>query len=170
MIVEHGPDGGVPSNEIPEGMPADLYQEHLQKIYPKLCVEIKYGQGFVNISAPINAGARYFPCGRTGVGVAEILPVSSEVLVGGQLYKVEGMEIISDYEHSETFSLELEDGTQIRFGGGSTSDGSYEDYLANTRDTLLQILASYQPFVKRIYRTDAGEPGSLPGTAACETG
>jgi hypothetical protein len=169
-IVEHGPDGGVPSNEIPEGMTPDLYQEQLQKIYPTLCVEIKYEQGFVNISAPINAGARYSPCGRTGVGVAEILPISTEILVGGQLYVVEGMEIISDYEHSETFSIELKDGTQIRFGGGSTDDGSYEDYLANTRDTLLKILASYQPTVKRVYRTDAAEPESMPGGTACEPG
>jgi hypothetical protein len=169
-IVEHGPDGGVPTNEIPEGMTADLYQEQLQKVYPKLCVEIKYGQGYVNISAPINAGARYSPCWRTGVGVAEILPISTEVDVGGQLYTVDGMEIISDYEHSENFSLELDDGTQIRFGGGSKDGGSYEDYLTNNRDILLQILASYQPFVKQVYRTDASQPGSLPGTAACEPG
>jgi hypothetical protein len=168
-IVEHGPDGGVPSNEIPEGMTADLYQEQLQKVYLKVCVEIKYGQGYVNISAPINAGARYTPCWRTGVGVAEIHPISTEVLVGGQLYTVDGMEIISDYEHSENFSLELEDGTQIRFGGGSTSDGSYEDYLANTREILLQILSSYQPTVKRVYRTEA-EVGSMPGEIFCEPG
>jgi len=151
-------------------MSADLYQEQLQKVYPKLCVEIKYGQGYINISAPINAGARYSPCWRTGVGVAEILPISTQADVGGKLYTVDGIEIISDYEHSENFSLEMDDGTQIRFGGGSTADGSYEDYLANTRDILLQILASYQPSVKRVYLRDAAEPGSMPGGTACEPG
>jgi hypothetical protein len=169
-IMEHGPDGGLPTSEIPEGMTADLYQEQLQKIYPKLCVEIIFGQGFVNISAPINAGARYTHCGRTGVGVAEVLPISTDVTIGSQIYSAEGMEIIGADEHSEMFSIELEDGTQIRFGGSSTSDGTYEDYLSSTKDVLYQILASYQPTVKRVYLSEAVEPGTLMGAAVCGPG
>lgn len=169
-IVEIGPDGGVPTNEIPEGMTADLYQEQLQRIYPKLCVQIRFGQGYVNISAPINAGGRYTPCGRTGVGMAEILPIRIDVTVGGQHYTVDGREIVGADEHSEMFDLTLADGTQIRFGGGSNNEASYENYLATTKDTLLQILASYQPTVNRIYRTDAAEPSALPGATACGSG
>ena len=145
-VIVHGPDGGIPSDEIPVGMSVDVYQEQLQKIYPELCVEIKFGQGYVNISAPPNAGARYSPCGITGVGQGEVTSKTEEVSVNGQIYIAQGMEFVGSNgltDHIEMFSIELEDGTRISFGGGSTANASYEEYLANTKETLLQIIATY---------------------------
>ena len=143
-VIVHGPDGGIPTNEIPAGMSAEIYQEQLTQIYPELCVEIRMGQGFVNISAPPNAMARYTPCGRTGVGVAEITNRTEEVILNGQTYTAEGMEIAGETEHSEMFILDLPNGTRINFGGGGQTTADYENYLVNIKPILLQILASYQ--------------------------
>jgi len=147
-VAVHGPDGGIPSDEIPAGMSVEVYQEQLQQVYPELCVEIRIGQGYVNISAPPNAGSRYTPCGITGVGQGEVTSKTEEVSVNGQIYIAQGMEFVGSgdlTDHMEMFSIELENGTRIRFGGGSTSSASYDDYLANTKDVLLQILATYDP-------------------------
>ncbi len=172
QLEEHGPDGGIPTNEIPEGMTADVYQQYLMKIYPALCVTIQFGQGYVNISAPPNAGARYTPCGITGLGQGEVTAKTEQVSVGGQVYTAQGMEFVGSgglNDHFEMFSIELEDGTQIRYGG-LTSEAAYEDYLAGTKDILLQILASYRPMVKRVYYSAAAAPEAAAGGQVCEPG
>ena len=108
-------------------------------------MNIRYRSGFINITAPPNANGHYSPCGRTGVGVAEIISKTEEIILDNQVYAVQGMEVIGESEHTQMFILELEDGAQINFGGGSTDTTSYDDYLENTKGDLLQILGTYKP-------------------------
>lgn len=110
------------------------------------------GQGYVNFSAPINQGFRYATCGRTGVGGGEIIEKSEAVVIAGQSYSVTGFEFIGEEEpcdalfcHNETFFLQLPDGTRIEYGATPASDATYDDYVATTRQVLLQIVASFVP-------------------------
>jgi len=47
--------------------------------------------------------------------------------------------------HSETYRIELENGTIIRFVSTHNHDATYQDYLMKTREKLLHILATYKP-------------------------
>ena len=138
-----------PTEELPEGMSIDQYMESLNKLYTdKLCISIQYGLGYVNISAPENEGSRYAICGRTGVGVAEIIQKSEIVQIDGQPYRANGMEVVGEGEtldnHNETFVVTLDDGTRIEYGASPNGFATYEDYLMKTRNTLVQIVMSYR--------------------------
>jgi hypothetical protein len=47
-------------------------------------------------------------------------------------------------EHSETMHLILPDGTRIEYSSSALADSSYEDYLANTKPVLMEILSTYR--------------------------
>ncbi|MBN1668830.1 MAG: hypothetical protein JW862_17190 [Anaerolineales bacterium] len=173
-IEEIGPQS-FPTDEIPQGMSVDVYAEQLLKVYTdQLCIGIQYSLGYIYISAPPNAGARYSPCGRTGVGQAEIVPKEEEVLIDGRLYLAQGSEIIGAgetlAEHNETLYILLEDGTRIEYGALPSTEATYADYLTKTREILLRILSTYQPTVHKVYPSAAAEPGALPVGVACEPG
>jgi putative hemolysin len=143
---------GFPTDELPEGKTMDEYVAELEEAYgDALCVSVGYGLGYVNFSAPVNQGFRYATCGRTGVGAGEMIDKSDTIVIAGQSYTATGFEFIGDEErcealycHNETFVLQLPDGTRIEYGA-APSDAAYEEYLASTRDVLLQIVASFVP-------------------------
>ena len=151
-ITEHGVQG-FPTDELPEGMSVDDYIAQLQEKYGnKLCIEVKYELGYITISAPANQGFRYATCGRTGVGVGEVIDKSETMVVAGQTYTATGFEFMGVEKpcealscHDETFVLQLADGTRIEYGTAAADDATYEDYLATTKDVLLQIVASFIP-------------------------
>jgi len=75
-IAEIGVEG-FPADELPEGMSPDEYMAQLREKYTdRLCVHVEYGLGYIYISAPPNEGFRYALCGRTGVGVGEVVEKS----------------------------------------------------------------------------------------------
>ncbi len=143
-----GPQG-FPGDELPDGVTAEEYIESQQKLYTdKLCVSIHYGLGYIYISAPENEGFKYTTCGRTGVGQAEIVEKTETMQIDDLIYQVKGMEIIGEDDildfHNETYFVILEDGTRIEFGAVPHGFATYEDYLMKTRDTLLEMVESYQ--------------------------
>jgi hypothetical protein len=83
--------------------------------------------------------------------VGEIIEKSEVVVIAGQSYSATGFEFIGREEscealhcHNETFVLQLPDGTRIEYGA-APSDATYDDYLATTREVLLQIVGSFVP-------------------------
>jgi len=140
---------GFSSDELPEEMSAEEYIAQLQAEYGNsLCVHVEYALGYMYISAPPNEGFRYYPCGRTGVGLGEIENKTEVVTIGGHTYEANGIEVIGQdetlAEHNETFVFMLEDGTRIEYGARPVSDATYEDYLMKGKGMLLQILATYE--------------------------
>jgi len=149
------------ADELPEGMSADQYLDQLLKTYTdRLCVQIEYSLGTIYISAPANQEKNLTPCGPTGVGSGEIINKIENVYVGDQLYQANGMEVKLQVDdgsggvlmgdtldlHYEIFSLALTDGTRITYGAVPHSDATYNDYLTKTKQTLLQILSTYQTY------------------------
>jgi hypothetical protein len=146
-VIEDGPVG-FPSDELPQGMSADDYLAQLEKQYGKeLCVRIEYALGYIAISAPPNQGARYVPCGRTGVGVGEMVEKVESVDLGGEIVQAKGFEITgtSDMlnQHNEGLYIRLASGIVIEYGA-RPADATYEDYLHKGKPMLLQILASFK--------------------------
>jgi hypothetical protein len=140
---------GFPTDELPEGMSTEAYIAQLQEQYGNsLCVQVGYSLGYVSISAPANEGFRYVICGRTGVGVGELINKVELVNINGRTYEATGFEFIGDDEtldnHNETFFVLLDDGTRIEYGARPAQDATYEDYLMKTKEVLLQILASFE--------------------------
>jgi hypothetical protein len=154
-IEEIGPQGypsdenGLPVGGLPEGVTLDTYFAYLEETYGNnLCVGIKYSLGYIYISAAENAEARYATCGRTGVGVAEIIPKEEQIVIAGMSLTAKGMEVKGDGEtldaHNETMVATLPDGTRIEYGAAPHDDATYEDYLMKTREVLLQILETFE--------------------------
>jgi hypothetical protein len=142
-------ENGQPVGGLPPGVTIDEYFAYLEETYGNnLCVGVRYSLGYIYISASENAGLRYATCGRTGVGVAEILPKEEEITVAGMTLTASGMEVKGEGEtlemHNETMRVTLPDGTQIEYGAAPHSDATYEDYLMKTRDVLLQILETFE--------------------------
>jgi hypothetical protein len=147
-ITEQGPDG-FPSDELPEGMTADEYLEQLTDLYSdQLCVGIHYSYGYINILAPTETDFRYATCGRTGVGVGELVEKTEEVYIAGSVYTSEGFEFIGSNEmlpeHNETLVITLLDGTRIEYGARPAADATYEDYLMEAKLVLMEILSTYE--------------------------
>ena len=77
---------------------------------------------------------------------------SETIVIAGQSYTASGFEFIGEEEpcdvlscHNETFVLQLPDGTRIEYGANPATGGTYDDYLAESREVLLQIVTSYVP-------------------------
>jgi hypothetical protein len=142
---------GFPTEDLPDGMDTEQYMAALEEQYGNtLCISIEYSLGFIGISAPPNSGYKYAPCGPTGMGAGEILSRTETILFLGQPVFVDGFEFNAAGGGStldaqaEVFSFTLEDGTQITYGALPRSDATYTDYLMKTKDTLLQILETYE--------------------------
>ncbi len=141
---------GFPTEELPEGMTAEAYMEQLREQFgDRLCVHIKYGLGYLTISAPVNEGFRYATCGRTGVGAGELVSKEESVVVGDRTYIAQGFESIGQAGctsldcHNETMVVILEDGTRIEYGSQPDSSATYDDYRIKGREMLLRMLASF---------------------------
>ena len=130
-------------------MTLDNYFANLEETYGNnLCVGIKYSLGYVYISVPENIEFGYAICGRTGVGVAEIIQQEEELVIEGMNVTATGMEVIGEGEsldaHNETMVVRLPDGTRIEYGASPRADATYEDYLMKTKDILLLIVQSFE--------------------------
>ena len=154
-----GPQG-FSMEDKPADMTPEQYMDSLLKEYTnQLCVQIEYSLGWIYIAAPPNMEKQLTPCGPTGLGAGEIIDKVESIAIGDQLYQANGVEFklhTTDSEgnpilsetldiHGEMFLVQLEDGTVIRYGSYPRHDATYEDYMMKTRETLLQILATYQP-------------------------
>jgi hypothetical protein len=140
---------GNPLGDIPEGLEPDDIFEYLRETYGEnLCVQITYSLGYITISVPENEGFRYARCGRTGVGVGELIPKEEPVQIDGMEIIAEGFEFRSapeaPSEHSETMHLILPDATRIEFSSRASADASFEEYLSETKPVLLEILSTYR--------------------------
>ena len=153
-----GPEG-FSMEDLPEDMTPEQYMDSLLKEYTnQLCVQIEYSLGWIYIAAPPNKEKFLTPCGPTGLGAGEIINKIETIAVGDQYYQANGVEfmlhtvdsdgnqIISETLdiHGEMFGIHLQDGTVIRYGSFPRHDATYEDYMMKSRETLLQILATYQ--------------------------
>jgi predicted esterase len=146
-VEELGPEY-FPAGELPPGATADAYLEHLRERYRGLCVRVEYGLGYVYVSAPLNSEARYSPCGRTGVGEVDIVTRTLTLPIDGALYETTEMEFISPpgetlADHSDYVLVRLDDSSRIEIGSVPGA-ASWQEYVASTRDVLLQIASSYQ--------------------------
>lgn len=137
-----------PPDELPSGTTYEAYLEQLRQRYQGVCVRVRYGLGYVYISAPLNTGARYSPCGRTGVGDSTMITQTLTLPIDGALYEATEMEFISTpgetlVDHSDYVMVRLDDGSRIEIGS-VPGKARWQDYVASTRDVLLQIIGSYQ--------------------------
>jgi hypothetical protein len=142
-------ENGLPIGGLPEGVTLDTYMDFLEKTYGNnLCVGVQYSLGYIYISAAENVETRYAMCGRTGVGVAEIIPMEEEIIIAGMTLTASGMEVKGEGEtldmHNETMVVTLPDGTRIEYGAAPHRDATYEDYMMKSRDMLLQILETFE--------------------------
>jgi hypothetical protein len=151
-IHESGVDG-YPTDELPAGKTPSEYIAELQAMYGNtLCVSVGYGSGYVNFSAPANAGFRYALCGRTGVGVGTMTDKTDTIVIAGNSYSATGFEFMGEEVpcdllpcHNETMVLQLPDDTRIEYGAAPVEGVTYADYLATTRPVLLQIVGTFIP-------------------------
>jgi len=139
---------GFPQEELPDGMEPGAYIDQLTQMYGSvLCVEIRYGLGYLAIRPGEERGGAYTQCGRTGMGASEISPVSQTLSIGGVQVQAEGYETVADVDtldyHNETLTVELENGLMLEFGAIPDAEATYEDYLMKGRPMLLQILESF---------------------------
>ncbi|MFN2281548.1 MAG: hypothetical protein ACK2TZ_06780 [Anaerolineales bacterium] len=141
------------ADALPEGMTPDEYMDSLLKEYTdQLCVEIQYGLGFIYISAPPNnSGDSMIPCGTAGFGAGDLVDLERDVEVGSTVYRASGYEYIANSPGGETLDLHneilwinIDDGTRIAYGATPRTDATYQEYLMKTRDTLEQIIGTYQ--------------------------
>lgn len=141
-----------PDSYSPEDVPPDIKLDYfalLESIYPDdLCVGLEYEMGFIIIKAPLNKGGKFVTCGVTGIGDYDVVEATETVVINGQSYSAQGYKV---YERDsaatfrdEFFFVDLEDGTTINYGGYWKDNGAtYADYVP-VKETLFQILASYQ--------------------------
>jgi hypothetical protein len=141
---------GYPTEELPSNMTGDEYLTMLKQTYPgNLCVSIQYGVGYIAIQAPPEQGGNYsLPCGLSGLGVVDVIQKTETAMIDGRSYSATGYEVHQRDAAAtfvgEYFTLPLEDGTFIHYGGFWTAQGqTLEDYLP-MKEILLQILASYR--------------------------
>jgi len=140
---------GFPTEELPQGMSIDDYIAQLEEQYgERLCVSLQFSSGYISISPPENESFKYAICGRTGVGVGELINKSEDVFVAGGFYQADGFEFIGEGEttpdHNETFIIRLPDGTRIEYGARPVEGVTYDEYLTESKLTLLQILSTYE--------------------------
>jgi hypothetical protein len=145
IIAETGVQG-FSTDELPEGMSNEEYLAQLENQYSNnICVTVKVGYGYINISAPETQ--QYAFCGRTGVGVGELINRTEEVFISGKTYIADGFEFIGTDEtlpeHNETMVIHLDDGTRIEYGARPDENGTFEDYLLGAKLTILEILSTY---------------------------
>ena len=122
--------------------PHDAYERYTGKI----CVQVEYQLGWVNISAPVNDQFRYVNCGITGIGY-DGRAVHETLLIDGKAYSGGGWESQGPGEtlryHHEFLILDLDDGTKIEYGARPVETATFEDYL-QIRDDLVKIVQSYR--------------------------
>lgn len=157
---------GVDPAEVPDGISDEEYLAQLQtQLSDQLCVTIRVGVlGYIQISAPTNAGFRYAICGLTGLGVGERIDKSEEIDVGGSTVLFNGFEFIGSEEtegvHFEVFTYEMGDGTRIEFGSAGAS-GTYDEYLTTNKPSILQILSTLDFSIPATFDWDSYEPPPL---------
>jgi hypothetical protein len=148
----------LPPDELTVGITEEELMAQLQQRYgDQLCVHIEYGLGYVYISAPVNDGFRYSPCGRTGVGAGAVSPKSEDIAIDSRIYAAKGFEFVGDVTpcgpaadtldcHNETLVIVLDDGTRIEYGARPDPTGTYEDYLMKGKEAVRYIVESFQHF------------------------
>lgn len=166
-----------PDSYSPEDIPPDIkfdYFALLQNIYPdSLCVGLEYQTGFLIIKAPNKEGGTFVTCGVTGVGDYDVVEANETVRIGGKSYPARGYKVFERDAtatfRNEFFFVDLEDGTSINYGGYWKDRGAtYEDYVS-VKQTLLQILASYEK-TSHEHSCGAGWSQLYPGIFAVVTG
>ena len=142
---------GNPIDVLPEGVTTENIFEYLEKTYGReICVSVHVGLAYLNISAPANEGFRYATCGRTGVGVGDLIPKEETMIIDGKAATAKGFEFLAEQgddrlvTHNETMVVTLPDGTRIEYGSVPREDATYQDYLMKGRDTILQIIQTYR--------------------------
>jgi len=151
-ITEAGVEG-FPTDELPPGKTPSEYMAELQAMYGNtLCVTVRYGSGYVSVSAPANREFRYAICGRTGVGVGTMTEKSETIVIAGTAYTARGYEFVGEETpcdtlpcHNETMVLLLPNDTRIEYGAAPVEGVTYADYLATTRPVLVQIVTTFIP-------------------------
>lgn len=141
---------GYPTEDLPEGMEPGEYMTQLEAQYgDDLCLTINYNQGYITVLPDWENSFNYNACGRTGVGVGDMLDTSAAMTINGQAYTAEGFEWHGtddqQGEKNETLKLILSDGTHITFGGPLEASVDFAQYLAETRHVLLSIIETYAP-------------------------
>lgn len=141
---------GYATEDLPEGSDPGEFMAQLEAQYgDDLCLTINYNQGYITVLPDWENSINYNPCGRTGVGVGDMLDTSAAINVNGHAYTAEGFEWHGtgdqQGEVNETLIVILSDGTRITFGGPLDSSVSFDQYLADTRGVLISMIETYTP-------------------------
>jgi hypothetical protein len=139
---------GYPTEELPAGLEPGQYIATLEATYTEgLCVSLLYGMAYVYIGAPDDLGGRYStPCGISGIGVYDLVPVEETLAIGGDSVTATGNQIFTVEDHTfvyEFFFTSLAD-FRFNYGGDWTRAGStYDAYLAD-KAVILQVLETWR--------------------------
>lgn len=139
---------GYPSEELPAGLEVGQYFATLQAIYTEaLCVGLRYGAASFYVGAPEDRGGRYAtPCGRSGMGVYDLVTLEEAFVIGDQTLVTTGAQGYSTEDHTflfETFMGRL-NGFHFNIEGNWVQAGTmYEGYLVD-KEVIRQILASWR--------------------------
>lgn len=119
------------------GLPADSklsFEEAYKKYTGKICVNVSYKTGGVNISVPANKDYQYVLCGRTGIGSdVKITSSKEKIQIDGVEYELNFQTLSSKKEDSIYGSVVLNDGTRMDFFGSP-----------EMKEDLKKIIESYK--------------------------
>lgn len=136
---------GIPTDEVPEGDEGETWATLQAQLPNNLCVGLGHEAFFVTFVPAEEPYGRYTgPCGITGVGDYEMVPISQTVPIDGQIYTVNGHRLQtmdSGAWVGEWYMVDVGNGVSIHFG--SLNEASEADYLADY-DIMMEIVGSYQ--------------------------
>jgi hypothetical protein len=139
---------GYPTDELPAGLEPGQYFPTLEAAYPEaLCVSVVYGNAYVNVGAPDELGGRYStPCGLSGIGVYDLVPVEETINLGDQTLSATGSQVYTVEDHTFVYEFYFAwlDGFRFNYGGDWTQAGATrEAYLAD-KAVILQVLSTWR--------------------------
>ncbi|MFC1756317.1 hypothetical protein ACFLY1_00005, partial [Patescibacteria group bacterium] len=147
----------------PEESAAGTTTEGLYSEYGgEICLTLRYGPAYINISAPENQANHRVICGRSGVGCANLTAeMTSEDIITNQTEDIEidGVDYVADGDEvncpagdlpepsprSEFYRVDLENNTGIEYGSRPLegTEYSFNDYL-DMREDLLNVVSSIE--------------------------
>lgn len=121
------------------GLPANSrlsFEEAYKKYTGKICVNVSYKSGGVNISVPANKDYQYVICGRTGIGSdVKIIPGMEKIKIDGTEYELNFQTLVGKGEESIYGYVVLDDGTQMNFYGSPDMKEELQAILESYRKT-----------------------------------
>ena len=139
---------GATISEAPLGdfIAVENYKENYEKYTGKICINIKYNQAELYISASDNKDDKYVLCPFKGLGIGEEFsgkPISESVIIAGKTYIAEGTEITFKKTGfcDEILNLATENGTTFYY---YVIGAESETELLSQKTIIHQILSTFK--------------------------